>query len=58
MVGFYLFFSLMEIGRANYEQSVILSECLKEDLVLDTIFVKVSLKSFNLRRTSLFPDFF
>ena len=58
MVGFYLFFSLMEIGRANYEQSVILSEHLEEDLVLDTIFVKVSLKSFNLRRTSLFPDFF
>ena len=40
----------MEIGRANYEQSVILSEYLEQDLVLDTIFVKVIalFKSFNL----------
>ena len=55
MVGFYLFFSLMEIGSANYEQSVILSEHLEEDLVLDTIYVKViaPLKSFNLWNTSL-----
>ena len=41
MVVSNLFFSLMEIRRANYEQSVILSEYLEEDLVFDTIFVKV-----------------
>ena len=57
MVVSNLFFSLMEIRRANYEQSVILSEYLEEDLVFDTIFVKVIVpfKSFNLRSKS--PDF-
>ena len=52
MVGFNLFFSLLEIGRAN--QSVILSGYLEEDFVLDTIFVKVivPLKSFNLHSSA------